>query len=279
MKKSFQNQNVIITGAASGLGRAFSLLLAQQNCSILMLDVDEPALLETKKAVVEAGGQGIVLAGDIGEPATWQSVAAHCREHFSSLDLLINCAGVVVTGAIGRINIVDWQWILKTNLLGCVLGCETFVPLFVSQKHGAIINIASRAAVSSVPRMAPYNVTKAGVFSLSETLYTELREHNINITVACPSFFRSQLVRNIRANEDSERELASLFINNSKRTAEQVAAEVLAANLANQLYYFPKGEDRMLWWMKRLFPKYCLKLVVKKYQESITAMSKLSNQS
>lgn len=273
MKAQFVKRNAIITGAASGLGRAFSLLLAQQGGLILMLDIDDAALQEAKQAVAAAGGRAITLAGDIGEPEIWRRAAAECRTHFDSLDLLINCAGVVVTGAIGTIKVEDWEWILKTNLMGCVLGCETFVPTFIAQGCGAIINIASRAAISSVPKMSPYNVTKAGIISLSETLYTELREHGIDITVACPSYFRSQLTRNIRASETTERELASHFINNSTRSAEEVAAEVLLANRAGRLYYFPSGEDRLLWRIKRLFPQYCLKLVVKKYQQALATIN------
>src|SRR5690606_11174933 len=87
----------------------------------------------------------------------------------------------------------DWEWIIDINLKGVVRGCRAFTPMMKKQGSGQLVNIASLAAVANAPTMSSYNVTKAGVVSLSETLRHELAPYGIGVTVVCPSFFQTNL--------------------------------------------------------------------------------------
>ena len=123
-----------------------------------------------------------------------EALAAEADRAFGGTDLVVNNAGVAVGGPVGAVPLDDWKWIFGVNLWGVIYGCHVFVPRFKAQGHGHVINVASAAGLLSAPEMGPYNVTKAGVVALSETLAAELSGTGVGVTVLCPTFFRTNIL-------------------------------------------------------------------------------------
>jgi NAD(P)-dependent dehydrogenase (short-subunit alcohol dehydrogenase family) len=249
-----KHPRAVVTGAGSGFGRAVALNLAARGGRILVADVNEAGAAETVRLVEAAGGQAVALRCDVSRVADLERAAAEVERLWGGTDILVNNAGVAAAGLVGELPLADWNWILGINLLGVIHGCHVFVPHFRQAKRGFVLNVAAAAGFISLPEMAAYNVTKAGVISLSETLYGELGAHGVNVTVACPSFFKTNLMDTFRASGERQRKAALSLFAKSKVTADHVAAQCLTALEAGRLYAIPQTDAKLLWRLKRLTP-------------------------
>lgn len=263
--------NALLTGAASGLGRAIALRLATGTSRLILIDADAAGLEATAQLARMQGAAVATVCGDVAAEDTWKR-AVPPGAGIDRLDLLANCAGVAAAGNVEDVGLDTWRWVMDTNFFGTVQGCRAVLPLFKKQGSGRILNIASRAGISSVPQMGPYGASKAAVIALSETLYSELRGDGVAVTVACPSYFRTAIARNMRSAAPEQQALARKFVDDSHISAEAMAAQVLAAAARGALYYFPPGEDRLLWRLKRAFPQFCLDLTRRKYLQALAGV-------
>jgi len=244
----------VITGAASGLGRALALNLAARGGRILVCDVNADRSAETAKLVVAAGGTAEVLHCDVTAATDLERAAAEADRLWGGTDLLVNNAGVAGAGEIGTIPLEDWDWILRVNLWGVIHGCHVFIPKMKAQGHGAILNIASSAGIACLPEMGSYNVTKAGVIALSETLYAELRPARIGVAVLCPTFFATNLLESFRSPSTRQRKLAEEMFRRSKVTAEEVAEAGIRGLERGKLVIIPQADGTWIWRTKRAVP-------------------------
>src|SRR5262249_28799220 len=147
-----------------------------------------------------------------------------------ALDLLINNAGVGLGGEIGQLSLDDWHWIININLWGAIHGCHTMIDWMKQNPRGAhIVNVGSLAAVVSAPSMAPYTITKAGMVSLSESIYTEPKPHNITATVVCPAFVPTNIIKSGRFSSENQRTMAGKMMSASRLTPEALAERVMRA--------------------------------------------------
>ncbi|MEA3222626.1 MAG: SDR family oxidoreductase [Thermodesulfobacteriota bacterium] len=247
-------KNAVITGAALGLGRAISIALAKKGWRILVADVNKEEADITLKMVKQAGGSGEIFHCDVTKIGDVQKMADYCFDNWGKIDLLVNNAGVAAGGLTGDISIEDWEWIVGINFWGMVYGCHTFIPKMKAAGGGYIVNIASAAGIASLPEMASYNATKAAIISLSETLKSELVPYDIGVTVVCPSFFNTDLLRNMRYTNDSQRTFAKAAFENARITSEMIAEMIIKAMKKNKLYLIPQPSGRFIWRMKRISP-------------------------
>jgi len=255
-------RNAIVTGAASGLGQAIAKRLAQDGWRIALADISVENCAETLRMVEAAGGEGRVERLDVSKPEEWQQLRERLQQDWQQLDLLVNNAGVGGSGEVGSFSIEDWQWVLGVNLFGGIYGCHTMVDWLKNHPSGShIINIASFAAVASAPAMAAYNVGKAGMLSLSETLYTELRPHNIGVTAVCPAFFQTNLLSQGRFESDGQKQIAATYMQRARFTAEDVADAAVRAIASKKLFVVLGRKARFYWLMKRWYPVTFLKTV------------------
>jgi NAD(P)-dependent dehydrogenase (short-subunit alcohol dehydrogenase family) len=184
-------KRAFITGAASGLGLAMADLLARDGWHLGVLDIDQAALATAVGRLRELGAASVsAFPGDVASHETVSTAIVQFADAQRGLDLLVNNAGVAVAGAVEATPPADWDWIVGINLLGVVWGRRTAVPLLRRQGSGLIFNVASSAGFAAAPQMSAYNVTKAGVISLSETLAAELAGSGVQVSVAMPGFFR-----------------------------------------------------------------------------------------
>jgi NAD(P)-dependent dehydrogenase (short-subunit alcohol dehydrogenase family) len=249
-------RNAIITGAASGLGRALAVRLARDGWNIAVCDINDQGSQQTLEAIRSAGGDGLVEHLDVSCEEDWQTLSDRLRGQWDHLELLVNNAGIAISGEVGQTSLDDWRWALGINLWNGIYGCHTFVDWLKANPRGAhIVNTASLAAIGSAPSMAAYNVTKSGILALSETLFAELMPHNVGVTVLCPAFVKTALLDNGRFAEEKHRTTAVRAFEKSDLTAEQVAEEVLRAIRRKQLYVILPRKGRLYWYFKRLSPQ------------------------
>ena len=244
----------VITGGGSGIGRAFCLAIAKRQGHIMVADIRHDAAAETVSMVEQAGGWAEAVHCDVAKVEDVEALFKRAKSVLGHVDLLINNAGVGVAGYVGDVKLEDWRWVMDINLWGVIYGCHYFVPLFKAQGSGCIINVASVAGIVSAGEMAPYNVTKAGVISLSETLSQELLDTNIGVTVLAPSFVRTQLMDRIRTTSAEMTGLAQRLFERTSTEPEDVAQQTLDAAERGQLYVLPQRLARIMWAMKRLSP-------------------------
>ncbi len=264
-------RNAVVTGAASGLGRALAVRLARDGWRLALCDIDATGAEETLTLVRRAGGDGFVHRLDIAQLDEWESLAEQLEAEFDHLDLLVNNAGIGASGEVGQFTIDQWRRVLDIDLMGAIYGCHTFVErLKRSPRGGHILNTASFAAMASAPAMAAYNVAKAGVLVLSETLYGELKRHNVGVTVICPMFFRTKLLEGWSCGGDAERLAAEFYTENAGFTADDVADAAVRAMNRKRLYVVLGAKARWYWRLKRLAPQKFLNLMASRYSGWLT---------
>jgi NAD(P)-dependent dehydrogenase (short-subunit alcohol dehydrogenase family) len=242
----------VVTGAGSGLGRAFCIELARRGARVVASDVN---LAEARATVaLLPGGNGHAVACDVSKRDQVEALAVEAERLIGGVDLIVNNAGVAVSGNIGDVPPADWEWIVGVNLWGVIHGCHTFVPRFRKQASGHVLNVASAAGLLSPPGMAPYNVTKAGVVAISETLRAELADTTIGVTVLCPTFFATNIHKSARGADDDFRVFADKLMRRSKLDAGDVARLALDGCDEKSLYVMPHADGRWMWRFKRMLP-------------------------
>jgi short-subunit dehydrogenase len=253
----------VLTGSASGLGRALAVRLARDGYRLALVDLNDAGNDETLRLVRSAGGDGFVHRMDVSQSTAWEQLRDRLRGEWPRIDLLVNNAGVAGSGEVGAYSIDDWHWILGINLNAGIYGCHYFIPWLKENPRGAhVVNIASMAAVASKPGMAGYNVAKAGMLSLSESIYGELKRHNVGVTVVCPSFFQTNLLKEGRL-EKLDKDTATKMMQSAKFTAEDVANEIVRAIEQKRLYVVMPSVGRRYWWLKRLAPTFFCNMLAK----------------
>ena len=260
-----RNPRALITGAGSGLGRAMALELAKQGGRILVADVNMKAAEETVALVRKADGEAESIACDVTNPADLMHAANEIQRLWDGIDILVNNAGVAAGGMVGEIPLEDWHWIMNVNLWGVIHGCHVFAPIMRVQKRGWIINVASSAGLASLPEMASYNVTKAGVISLSETLHAELAPHQIFVSALCPTFFKTNLLTSFRSVSSRQKDMAQAFFDRSSATAEDIARAALEGVQTGKLIVIPQADGKLMWRIKRISPQFYFSQVIKQY--------------
>ncbi|MGD1279518.1 SDR family NAD(P)-dependent oxidoreductase [Mycobacterium seoulense] len=258
--KTSRGASAVVTGAGSGIGAAFAAELARRGGAVVCSDIDEAAARRTADAIGERGGKARAIRCDVSKFEDVQVLAEQSQAWFAGPPtLVINNAGVGAGGAaIGDAPLDDWVWTLGINLWGPIHGCHVFTPILreADRSHTprGIINVASAAAFGAAPGMAAYNVSKAGVLSLSETLAAELAGTGVRVTVLCPTFVKTKIVESGRISEESS-ELANKLMRWTGFSADKVARICLDAHDRGDLYCMPQLDAKIGWSIKRMAPQ------------------------
>lgn len=269
LSSQYPLKRAFITGAASGLGKALSLELAVDGWIIGTCDINTEQLAITSNEIETLGGRPISYKLDVSDKTQYKEVAEKFLHDAGGIDLLINNAGVGDGGNFEEYPLENWEWMVRVNQLSVVYGCHLFIPAFKKQRSGQIISIASLAAISCAPQMGAYNMTKAAVLAISETLYSELLDDNIRVSCAMPSYFKTSIAESVKGGEKIKR-ITQAFINHSGYQANEIAREILTRAGAGELYIVLPKKARKLWLLKRLMPTRLRKIVKEKYYAAIS---------
>ena len=181
----FSGKSVLVTGAASGLGKAAALAFAQAHAAICLVDLNEAGLRATLAEVEAKGGRGTVFAADISDPANCTKAVTAAVAAFGKLDALCNIAGIVEFEHFTKITPERWNRMLAVNLTGPFFLCQAAMPHLL-ESHGAIVNVSSAAAFRGQPYMTHYNASKAALVSLTKSLATEYVKQPVRINAIAP---------------------------------------------------------------------------------------------
>ncbi len=262
LSKRLPGQRAFITGAASGLGLELTRLLATAGWTVGMFDYNQDQL-QTSQTELQAQVKGQLDAfhGDVSKTESVHSAIDHFVQTHGGLDLLINNAGIICFGSFSNITPENWNALLGVNLMGVIHGCKAALPHMMQAQQGFILNIASVAAF--IPGISPpYSATKAAVLSLTEWLFVELLESPIQVMVALPGLFRSNIMRGETVDSES-REKAEQYSKSPIPNADDVAASILKGVSLGQTYIFCSRTEQILWTMKRLNPLGMLQIIKK----------------
>jgi len=257
--KVSHNALAVVTGAGSGIGAAFATELARRGGRVVCSDINDVTAAKTVSAITDSGGEAVAIRCDVSQFDDVRELAAQSESWLGAAPtLVINNAGVGSGGAsIGELPLDDWQWVLGINLWGPIHGCHVFAPILraaePSNRPRGIINVASAAAFGAAPSMAAYNVSKAGVLSLSETLAAELSGSAVNVTVLCPTFVKTNIVESGRI-PDETTQIATRIMRWTGFSPTKVARICLDAHDRGELYCMPQLEAKIGWNVKRLVP-------------------------
>lgn len=249
---------LLITGGASGLGKALALTWAKHHSGEVKICIADIHLERGEQTVAELeklGATAFFSCCDITDQAQIDSTVNAINTRWQGLDIVINNAGVATGGSLAGESIEQWQWVLDINLLGMVRVSKTVLPLFKQQGHGYYINIASQAGLTPIPLMGSYNATKAAVVGWSETMKLELIHHNIDVSVVCPSFFKTHLDESLRTSDPAVPQLMKKWFDAAPVSAEQVAYSIYQQAQAKTFLILTHKQGKQSWWLKRLLPK------------------------
>ena len=260
-------ERVLVTGGASGLGKAIVESYAERKAKIAILDVNEADGNQFLHKLKSRGIEALFYKLDVRNESDFKTIAENIQEQWGGLDLLINNAGVGGTvGSIDEVSAEDWQWVMDINLQGVVNGCRVFTPM-LRQSKGAIVNVASAAGLMNAPLMSSYNVSKAAVISLSETLRIELAHAGIQVHVLCPSFFSTNLTQSMKSHVEGMHERVNKIMERSGISAEQVVEAMHDALMKNRFMVITHASERKFWRIKRFMPNLFRKLMIKQTQK------------
>lgn len=265
--KSSQNAYAVVTGAGSGIGRSFAYELAKRGGAVVCVDLNLAAAQDTVDQIKATGAKAFALQCDVGNAEQVNSVAEQAEQLLGHpVTLLINNAGVGLGGKFDEVSLDDWKWCMQVNLWGVIHGCHAFVPKFKKLGYGAIINVASAASYTAAPEMSVYNVSKAGVLALSETLSSELKKFKIQVNVVCPTLVPTNIIKNGRIPGQYSKLADHALMNYAFTTSDKVAKLSLDRLDKEQLYTTPQLDAKLFWLMKRTSPSLYTKFLGLSYQ-------------
>jgi NAD(P)-dependent dehydrogenase (short-subunit alcohol dehydrogenase family) len=249
-----KQKRIFITGGASGLGQALALRYARAGWRVCIGDVHVARGEETAAQLAVLGADAHFVRCDVTADADLAAAATWLEANWGGVDVVVNNAGVAVSGGIDEVSLDDWKWIVDINLLGVVRGCRAFTPLFRRQRGGRFVNIASMAGLVSPPLSSAYCATKAAVVALSESLRVELEGDGIGVSVVCPAFFRTNLTESLRASTPGVAKLTRHLVERAKLDATTIADRVFRSVERGEFYVLTHAEGRAAWALKRYLP-------------------------
>jgi NAD(P)-dependent dehydrogenase (short-subunit alcohol dehydrogenase family) len=190
----------VVTGGASGIGLALARAFAGDGMKLVLADIERDALERAGAELAEVTEVELVSC-DVSDAAQVDALRDATVARFGTAHVVCNNAGVGTGGLTWDVSLDDWNWVLGVNLMGVVHGIRAFTPMLIEQGEGHIVNTASMAGVTSPPFMAPYNVSKHGVVTLSETLYADLQivgATNVGVTALCPGWVQTRIHESAR---------------------------------------------------------------------------------
>jgi NAD(P)-dependent dehydrogenase (short-subunit alcohol dehydrogenase family) len=250
--QSFHGKVAVVTGAASGIGRAIARRSAQEGMKVVLADINPHDLAGVEKEVRASGVEVLSVQTDVSQRADVEALAQRTVETFGAVHLLVNNAGVAAVGKMWESTWQDWEWMIGVNLWGVIHVVKIFTPIMLAQATEChIVNVASVAGLIATSSLGAYGVTKHGVVSLSESLARTLAEEGakLKISVLCPGYVNTPIgyegrnrppsLQNDAAALSADRELKLQQLRDllaAGMPPEEVAARVFDGVRNDQLY-------------------------------------------
>jgi 3-oxoacyl-[acyl-carrier protein] reductase len=234
----------VVTGAASGIGRATAKLLAEAGARVLAADLDAAGLAELDLELGEGGASRLT---DVTDRAQVEALLAEALERFGRLDALANVAGILRTATIAELSDDDLEAILGVNLRGTLNGCRAAAPIMAEQGSGSIVNISSSAAFKPFPGLGAYTISKAGVVALTRVLASELGQSGVRVNAVAPGMVDTPMAgRHFRDSDGGQtREQREAMLADARRRS-VLGTEGFPADVANSVLFLVSDAARYM---------------------------------
>lgn len=254
--KKLKGKMVMITGAASGIGRACAKEFAREGSNLLLTDINGQSLEEAAEECRAIGAKVTTLVADISKQTEIDRLAREALEKVGNIDLLYNNAGVMYLGPAKNMSMEDWNWIVDINMWGPVRLTHALLPHFLQRKSGHIVTTASMAGIVGIPGLAAYSLTKFAMVGFSEALRAELAGEGINVSVVCPHVVESGITETGHyASSAAEKTAKKGMASGMPYPTHKAAKDILAGIKKNQgIIPIARGAKSM-WALKRLSPE------------------------
>ncbi len=257
-RADFRGKKCLITGAASGIGRATALALAARGAELYLTDRDEVGLAQT---VADAKALGAEVpahrALDISDYDQVAAFGADIHAAHASMDVVMNIAGVSAWGTVDQLTHQHWRSMIDVNLMGPIHVIETFLPPMVQARRGGhLVNVSSAAGIVALPWHSAYSASKYGLRGLSEVLRFDLARHRIGVSVVVPGAVKTGLVQTVQiAGVDREDPNVQKWVDRFAGhaiSAEKAADKILAGMTRNRFLIYTSVDIRALYAFKRI---------------------------
>jgi len=269
--KTFEDKVVVITGSASGIGRALAIDLARRGALLAISDVDDEGLAETVDLVKRAGAKEVRSDHlDVADRDAFTAYAAAVAEHFGRVNVVINNAGVALAGDFADLEYSDMDWIVGINFWGVVHGTKEFLPHLIASGDGHVVNISSLFGLISMPGQSAYNATKYAVRGMTEALREEMliAGHPVGVTAVHPGGIKTAIARNARVSTHEDKtQTAKLFDEKLARMTPERAAEIIVRGIL-------RNQARVLVGIDAHALHHFAKLTGSRYQDVVARASK-----
>jgi NAD(P)-dependent dehydrogenase (short-subunit alcohol dehydrogenase family) len=253
-----RNKLAVVTGAASGIGRALALALAEQGAQLVLADVNQQGLGETAQLVSAAGGKAETYALDVSAREAVQDFADDVESKFGGADIIINNAGVTHFSKIEDLSYQDFEWIMNIDFWGVVHGTKAFLPHLRRKQAGHIVNISSIFGIVSAPAQGAYNAAKFAVRGFTEALRLEMRGSNIQVSCVHPGGVKTGIMRTARFLQhvpaNTRETLWTNFDALPIMPPSNAAAIIVKGIRKNKQRIIVGNDARMMDWIQRLMP-------------------------
>ena len=257
---SFDGKHVVVTGAASGIGRAVAIAAADRGAILHLTDRNAAQLDETAALIKAAGGRiGVVRALDIREVGEVRGFADGVHEQSVAADVVMNVAGIAIWGTVERMSHEQWKSVIDVNLMGPIHVIESFLPKMVEVGRGGhLVNVSSAAGLAGLPWHGAYSASKFGLRGLSEVLRFDLRRHKIGVSLVAPGGVATPLAGTVEVAgvDTSTKRFTKFKARFEKRavTPEQAADAIIKGVIAKRYLVYTSTDIRLLYLMKRFAP-------------------------
>jgi NAD(P)-dependent dehydrogenase (short-subunit alcohol dehydrogenase family) len=257
--KDLSGKRCLVTGAASGIGRATALAAAGKGAELFLTDINDDELASVGREIDSGGGKVSHLrAADVSDHDAVVALADEIHGSHDNMDVVMNIAGVSTWGTIDRLGHRDWQKMIDINLMGPINILERFVPPMIEAGRGGhIVNVSSAAGLFGLPWHAAYSASKFGLRGVSEVLRFDLRRHDIGVSLVCPGAVRTPLVDKVEilGVDRNSPSVKKLFEDFEKRAVspERVAAKILNGIEKDRYLVFTSADIRIAYWFQRKF--------------------------
>ena len=203
----FENKLALVTGAASGIGQATALRLAEEGANVACVDVNAEGLASTCESITGLGREAIALECDVSDEAAVIKTVQAAVDALGGLNVLCNVAGILRADHTHELALADWDRVLRINLTGTFLMCKAAIPHLLAKKGNNIVNTSSTAAIGSHPWMAAYAASKGGILSLTNVIAVEYVKKGLRCNAVCPGGVSTPLHGQFKMPKDADPQL------------------------------------------------------------------------
>jgi NAD(P)-dependent dehydrogenase (short-subunit alcohol dehydrogenase family) len=278
--RTFAGATAIVTGAASGIGRALAVELARRGCEVVLADLQGALVREVASHICAAGGKARGIKIDVTDFPAMKRLVKETARRTGRLDYIFNNAGIVIGGGVDLYGIADWHKVIDVNIRGVVNGIQAAYQIMLAQGFGHIVNTASMAGLMPGPGNTVYTMTKHGVVGLSLSLRGEAALAGVRVSVICPGVIQTPI---LEGGGRYGKMLIEIPREEMRRLWEQLrpmpppvfAKKVLDAVAKNKAIIIVPRWWRVFWWINRLSPALGISLAQRSFQRNLKKLGLL----